>query len=98
MCSHGDRLDFGILGCRNAMPDVDVLARYVGEAFAELQALAQIQEAPKRRASRVQRKDTGTERKKAPAGARTAVKSPGRRRSAGSPTHSHMTAPEKAIF
>lgn len=86
VCSHGDRLDFGILGCRNAMPDVDVLARYVGEAFAELQTLAQIQEEPKRKASRVRRKDTGTERKKAPAGARTAVKSPGRRRSAGSPT------------
>lgn len=40
LCSHGNQLDFGILGCRNAMPDIDVLADYVGEAFHELRALA----------------------------------------------------------
>lgn len=40
LCSQGGRLDFGILGCRNAMPDIDLLAQYVGEAFAELKVLA----------------------------------------------------------
>jgi diacylglycerol O-acyltransferase len=42
LCSHGNQLDFGILGCRNAMPDIDLLAQYVGDAFKELQELAQL--------------------------------------------------------
>jgi hypothetical protein len=40
LCSHGNQLDFGILGCRNAMPDIELLADYVGEAFHELRTLA----------------------------------------------------------
>lgn len=40
LVSHGDQLDFGILGCRNAMPDIELLAQYVGEAFQELKGLA----------------------------------------------------------
>ena len=40
LCSHGNQLDFGILGCRNAMPDIERLAEYVGEAFHELRELA----------------------------------------------------------
>jgi diacylglycerol O-acyltransferase len=63
LVSHGDQLDFGILGCRNAMPDIDHLAQYVGEAFLELKALADAKvstapaasgkpAAPKKRASR----------------------------------------------
>ena len=40
LCSHGNQLDFGILGCRNAMPDIERLADYVGDAFHELRDLA----------------------------------------------------------
>ena len=40
LCSQGGRLDFGILGCRNAMPDINLLGKYVGEAFEELKELA----------------------------------------------------------
>jgi diacylglycerol O-acyltransferase len=40
LCSQGGRLDFGILGCRNAMPDIELLAQYVGDAFEELKELA----------------------------------------------------------
>ena len=40
LCSHGNQLDFGILGCRNAMPDIESLATYIGHAFDELKALA----------------------------------------------------------
>ncbi len=40
LCSHGNQLDFGILGCRNAMPDIELLAQYVGEAFEELRTIA----------------------------------------------------------
>ncbi|MEE4377032.1 MAG: wax ester/triacylglycerol synthase family O-acyltransferase [Candidatus Competibacteraceae bacterium] len=36
--SHADNLDFGILTCREALPDVDSLADYLGDAFVELQA------------------------------------------------------------
>ncbi len=50
LCSQGGRLDFGILGCRNAMPDIDLLAQYVGDAFAELKALA-ASKAPAKRAA-----------------------------------------------
>ncbi|MCP5426042.1 MAG: wax ester/triacylglycerol synthase family O-acyltransferase [Gammaproteobacteria bacterium] len=35
--SHGDSLDFGLVTCGAALPDVDTLAYYLGEAFAELQ-------------------------------------------------------------
>jgi diacylglycerol O-acyltransferase len=35
--SHGDCLDFGLLACREALPNVRVLADYLGDAFAELQ-------------------------------------------------------------
>lgn len=55
VCSHGDQLDFGILGCRNAMPDVDALARYVGDAFEELQALAELEKPSKRKRAPVAR-------------------------------------------
>jgi hypothetical protein len=40
LCSHGNQLDFGILGCRNAMPDIDTLAQFIGDAFDELKTLA----------------------------------------------------------
>jgi len=40
LCSHGDKLDFGILGCRNALPDLDRLGELIGEAFLELQQVA----------------------------------------------------------
>jgi diacylglycerol O-acyltransferase len=40
LCSHGNQLDFGILGCRNAMPDIDTLAQFIGDAFDELKAVA----------------------------------------------------------
>jgi diacylglycerol O-acyltransferase len=40
LCSHANQLDFGILGCRNAMPDIELLAQYVREAFEELRAIA----------------------------------------------------------
>ena len=36
--SHADCLDFGMLACREALPDVSALADYLGDAFAELQA------------------------------------------------------------
>lgn len=36
--SHADRLDFGLLACREALPDLSLLADYLGDAFAELQA------------------------------------------------------------
>ncbi len=34
---HGDCLDFGVLACRAALPDVSTLADDLGDAFAELQ-------------------------------------------------------------
>jgi len=34
---HADNLDFGVVACREALPDADVLAEYLGDAFAELQ-------------------------------------------------------------
>jgi diacylglycerol O-acyltransferase len=42
LCSHGDKLDFGILGCRSALPDLDRLGDLIGEAYQELQAAAGI--------------------------------------------------------
>jgi diacylglycerol O-acyltransferase len=42
LCSHGDKLDFGILGCRNALPDLDRLGDLIGEAYKELQIVAGI--------------------------------------------------------
>jgi diacylglycerol O-acyltransferase len=50
--SHGDSLDFGVLACGEALPDVAVLADHLGDAFAELQAA--FREAPEhwRRATR----------------------------------------------
>lgn len=33
---HGDQLDFGFVASRDVIPDVGVLARYVGEAFEDL--------------------------------------------------------------
>jgi diacylglycerol O-acyltransferase len=41
LCSHANQLDFGILGCRSAMPDLESLATYIGDAFEELKAVAQ---------------------------------------------------------
>jgi diacylglycerol O-acyltransferase / wax synthase len=41
LCSHANQLDFGILGCRNAMPDLESLANYIGDAYNELKTLAQ---------------------------------------------------------
>jgi 1-acyl-sn-glycerol-3-phosphate acyltransferase len=35
--SHADNLDFGVVACREALPDADVLAEYLADAFAELQ-------------------------------------------------------------
>ncbi len=35
---YADCLDFGVLACREALPDVSTLADYLGDAFAELQA------------------------------------------------------------
>ncbi len=35
--SHADCLDFGVLACGEALPDVRALADYLGDAFAELQ-------------------------------------------------------------
>ena len=40
LCSHGNQLDFGILGCRNAMPDIESLAKFIGDAYEELKAVA----------------------------------------------------------
>ncbi|NJN47690.1 MAG: DUF1298 domain-containing protein [Candidatus Competibacteraceae bacterium] len=37
--SHADSLDFGVLACREALPDVERLANYLGDAFTELQAV-----------------------------------------------------------
>jgi len=34
---YADCLDFGILACRTALPDANLLADYLGDAFAELQ-------------------------------------------------------------
>ena len=42
LCSHGNQLDFGILGCRNAMPDIELLAQYLRDAFEELRAIAAV--------------------------------------------------------
>lgn len=42
LCSHGNQLDFGILGCRNAMPDIELLAQYVRDAFEELRTIAAV--------------------------------------------------------
>ena len=33
---HGDQLDFGFVASRDVIPDIGLLARYVGEAFEEL--------------------------------------------------------------
>ncbi len=35
---HADRLDFGLLACRQALPDVGALADYLDDAFTELKA------------------------------------------------------------
>lgn len=40
LCSHANQLDFGILGCRSAMPDLESLATYIGDAYNELKAIA----------------------------------------------------------
>jgi len=37
--SHADNLDFGVLACRETLPDVDILANYLGDAFVELQTV-----------------------------------------------------------
>lgn len=34
--SYRDQIGFGLLGCRDAVPDIDVLARYIPEAMTEL--------------------------------------------------------------
>ena len=34
--SHEDVMDFGILGCRSVMPDIDKLALYLNDSFSEL--------------------------------------------------------------
>lgn len=46
LCSHGDKLDFGILGCRNALPDLDRLGELIGESFRELQQVAGLAPSP----------------------------------------------------
>jgi diacylglycerol O-acyltransferase len=40
LVSYVDRLDFGILACRKALPDVQLIADYIQDAFKELQELA----------------------------------------------------------
>lgn len=40
LVSHGGQLDFGLLACRNAIPDVDKVAQYILDAFEELKAAA----------------------------------------------------------
>ena len=52
LCSHGNQLDFGILGCRNAMPDIELLAHYVGEAFEELRDIAATKNTAKPKAAK----------------------------------------------
>jgi diacylglycerol O-acyltransferase len=37
--SYDDNLEFGVLACREALPDADILADYLGDAFAELQEI-----------------------------------------------------------
>jgi diacylglycerol O-acyltransferase len=55
LCSHGNQLDFGILGCRNAMPDIELLAQYLRDAFEELRAIAAVGK-PAKKASAKSRK------------------------------------------
>jgi diacylglycerol O-acyltransferase / wax synthase len=40
LCSHANQLDFGILGCRSAMPDLESLGTYIGDAYNELKSIA----------------------------------------------------------
>ena len=34
--SHEDTIDFGVLGCRSVVPDIDKLTGYLGDSFSEL--------------------------------------------------------------
>ena len=83
LCSHGNQLDFGILGCRNAMPDIDTLAQFIGDAFDELKAVARSKNpdvAAETEAAPVKAKkvsaavSTKTAQAKAPAKVKAAVK------------------------
>jgi diacylglycerol O-acyltransferase len=79
LCSHGNQLDFGILGCRNAMPDIELLAQYVGDAFEELRAIAATGTPAAKAAPNVQKVPKGkqaarTKTKATPKAARPAVR------------------------
>lgn len=70
LCSHGNQLDFGILGCRNAMPDIEVLGQYVGDAFLELRAIAASMESAAQAPTKQKPKAKAVAKKAAPVAAK----------------------------
>ena len=68
--SCADSIDFGLLGCRETLPDIDVLAQHIPVAFAELESAvaeahgkADVRLKPKTAKRRVKKKTPGRERK-----------------------------------